>query len=954
MAQAFQSVYHQTFDVVVFGAGYAGFAAAVSLHRAGQRVLLVERRAAALWESGWAFAQDAGSSADPLWRELIGSVERRGGADGRRIDGAIAEVVASDLLGTGKLPVLYYVAPIGAAVRDGRLERVAVATKGGVREIVGGRWIDATQSGELLALLDRSWRAPSPRQREIALFLRHTDWRLGETELRCEALAGASLRVEKTLWANERVLRIALPGGFARPRSAWVGALGALRQTHADAMDGAVMTHGSVVPLDSYSADPAPARPAQNVAMAIAGACGRPIATLAQRFELGLEAATDVKRLAAAPAGDGVMERRADWPAMRQERAQVVVAGAGTGGAFAAIAAARQGADVLAIEPLPFVGGIGAGGGIHWYYFGVKGGLQEEADERMRRIAPLFGKTAQVAGYHPDCRKAVLKEMVCEAGVRVWSESMLYSVSTGEGQVRSAGIATTQGPARVQAEAWIDGTGDGDLAALAGASAAFSRDSDGQLHAYSQSSGRASLRDGRVRMDIINYDAGFVDPTDSEDLTRARLVGISHYLQQSYTDLERPTYIAPALGLRQGRQIQTDYQVTLADLIERRRFADAVGYTGCHYDNHAIDYEFESDEAMFWVWCCRQWSGRTACELPYRMLLPRGLDNVWMACRAAGVTMDAHHSIRMQRDLHRLGEVAGLAATMSAKGRLASRAIPMEQLRARLTASGALVLKAEAEKDPYGPATDVALLAPTSDAIAQWIAQATAAPGPAMWHLYRAGDLARGSVMEMLASPQPGVSFRAACVVAMWGDAAAEARLLAALRWREYGFDDVPEKERPEMNNRAAPHWLVAATLLRRCGTVLCLRDLHELACDGSIPHNARTAIALTCHSLLQRLKLSVQERNGVLETLRKLLSTPAPNTAGHPQRKVVQTAPAGGPLSPTQRPPVVEDFAWQLHLAVARAEQAAGAPVHPEARAFLVDPRALVRRAFGMVLQRY
>ena len=70
------------------------------------------------------------------------------------------------------------------------------------------------------------------------------------------------------------------------------------------------------------------------------------------------------------------------------------------------------------------------------------------------------------------------------------------------------------------------------------------------------------------------------------------------------------------------------------------------------------------------------------------VLLPQGLNNVWLACRALGVSQDAHHSLRMQRDMQRIGEVAGLAAAMAPQGR--SREIEFEQLRSVLQHSGAL------------------------------------------------------------------------------------------------------------------------------------------------------------------------------------------------------------------------------------------------------------------------
>jgi hypothetical protein len=158
-------------------------------------------------------------------------------------------------------------------------------------------------------------------------------------------------------------------------------------------------------------------------------------------------------------------------------------------------------------------------------------------------------------------------------------------------------------------------------------------------------------------MQIVNYDAGWVDPQDAEDLTRARLTGIRQYVRERYDEANRPTYVAAAIGIRQGRHAVTDCVLTFADQMRRSTFPDAIGYQACHMDNHAVDYEFEDDESLFWNWLCRRWRTDLACEIPYRALLPRGLENVWIACRALGVTLNAHYSLRMQRDMAQLRKV---------------------------------------------------------------------------------------------------------------------------------------------------------------------------------------------------------------------------------------------------------------------------------------------------------
>lgn len=957
----FRSVFQQRFDVAVVGGGYAGYAAAMWLHRHGRRVLLIERRATLLHESGWGFAVDVGSSAAPEWAELMATLQSHHGASAERIDGAIAEVLAITTATSACLPTLYYVAPVAAwRDDDGRLGAVAVATKSGLRVVTAGAWIDATDEGVLLALLDAGWSAPVPSRRQSNLYFRHADWSdASDAEFELPDLPGAQLTWRPSLWPNERVLSINLPGEVCQHRLKWLPAVRAIRERSGGATAQSVITHASVEAVRLYDGSAtlqAPALP-DNVFTAVPALAGRPVMTLAQRFDLGLSAADQVAH--AKPAsGEPPFEFGHDIPPARHSwQAQVAIAGAGTGGAVAAIAAARQGANTLVIDPLPFPGGIGTGGGIHVYYHGVKGGLQEEIDQRIREIMPLFATVSQVRGFHPEAKKVVLEQMCQEAGATLHTDAMLFGVDVKDGRVTAAHVATAAGPAVLRADAWIDATGDGDLAAMAGAPYFLGRSRDGQLHAFSQSCGRCDATLGQIRMHITNFDAGFVDPTDPEDLTRGRLLGVGHYLQRRFTDELRPTYIAPAIGLRQGRQIRTRYMLTLADLIEHRTFPDAVGATGAHYDNHAVDYEFESDEAMFWVWACRQWDQRIACEISYRMLLPEELDNVWIACRAAGVTEEAHHSMRMQRDMQRLGEVAGIAAALAVRAGTGAPDVPYDRLRDALLASGALKLS-RYEQDSFGSPSPLSELPPTQtlvDArINAWVEKVAADFGTEMYYLYRAGPRAAAAALRpLLESDDKDASWRAATIFAMWADPAAEPRLLRAIRDREYGFDNTPENKRPEQFARHLPNWFVAIAMLRICGTVAAIPVLYELSGDPSLLHNCRTTIAVTCERLAQRLDLDDSQRNALLQTLRRLLDAPTVASVGSPVRKPLIPDPIWV-LADTDFQPVYEDFTWQLHYAVAKATQAAGGAVHEQARAYLTDPRAIVRKAFAKLLQQF
>ena len=970
--QTFYSVFDEVHDVAVFGGGWAGFAAARALVAAGKKTLLIDRRAALLSESGWSFQSNAGHINGIEWRDWLEELKARGGLQNEKIDGAIAETIATQWAHKarreGKLKVLYYAAPLalegGNAVGGEWLEAVLLGTKAGLRRVAATQWIDATESGELLQLFARvqgnNWQTPPRLLRFVNLYFRHANWPdLPLGALQNQAVESARLTLEKTVWPSERCLTVTVTGEGEKfgehLRGVWIPALQALHENFPDAMREAVLTHGSVEPFDVFSRVPQlQAIPPNMVAAVPWMRRGTADTFLAGRFELGSMAGRRILDLPSSqPQANTPFKGEIFW---HERQSEIAVAGLGTGGALATLAAARsiknqsamRGA-VLGFDPLSFCGGIGAGGGIHWYYFGVKGGLQDELDARQREVMPLFARSGQIQGFHPDAKKCVLETMLRESGAQLVFGATLLDVERQGSRVKSALLATPNGPLRLMASAWIDSTGDGDLAARAGAPSRFGRDGDGLLHAYSQSSGKASLKNEKAFMNVVNYDAGFVDPTDSEDLTRARLEGIAHYAKESYSETERPTYIAPAIGLRQSRHIATDYTLELSDLIERREFDDSIGLTGCHYDNHAVDYEFESEESLLWVWVCRQWRGRIACEIPYRILLPQGLDNVWLACRALGVSQDAHHSLRMQRDMQRIGEVAGIAATLAPQGQ--SRQVPFDELVAALQNSGALQSTAQSEvkaDDTFGPDTKSdAVVAHNENDVAIWLEALHNAPAEeafaAPWHLYRAGqndNSVRERVLSLLNSDSDLTSWRAAAIATMWGETAAQNRLLRAIAERGDVEKDTSNQGQPYRCE--VPNWLIAVSLLRSVGAPDCLPVLSELADDEALLHNARTAIALCCEGIAARHELNEAQRETILQILWKLIENPAPNSMAPLQRPLMKSDFKGAA--------VLEDWSWQIHLAVVRARRALALPPHEQAIRFLQDDRALVRRAFSLV----
>jgi hypothetical protein len=408
-------------------------------------------------------------------------------------------------------------------------------------------------------------------------------------------------------------------------------------------------------------------------------------------------------------------------------RVDVLVVGAGTAGCFAAMAAASEGARVLLLERDFAPGGVGIRAGVHVYWYGSTGGYQHTIDKLTHARAKQFG--VKSLGFHPDAKRTVLGEALLDDNIEVIFGAIVYEVLVSEGTVYGVKAATADGLLEVHASVVIDSTGDGDIAAGAGAAYESGRPEDGITHVYSLVP-RVVEHSGKI--DNANFDAGWVDPTDPWDLSEAYREGRKHISDMLAEDtgtvvgtsegadtdgasvkgtspeastnapagtgartgtgagFARLLSISPQIGIRESRRIQGRYVITFDDLVMNRRFNDRIMSCFTHYDNHGIDQGNESIESQIWKNVLKLGRQQLICDIPYRSLLPQGIDGLLLACRAISLDRDAAAGIRMQRDMQKIGEAAGTAAALCVKCGVTPDQLDISILQARLIARGLL------------------------------------------------------------------------------------------------------------------------------------------------------------------------------------------------------------------------------------------------------------------------
>ncbi|MBP7826435.1 MAG: FAD-dependent oxidoreductase [Verrucomicrobia bacterium] len=192
------------------------------------------------------------------------------------------------------------------------------------------------------------------------------------------------------------------------------------------------------------------------------------------------------------------------------------------------------------------------------------------------------------------------------------------------------------------------------------------------------------LRAGEAWLNMTRV-AG-VDGTDARSLTRGeiearrQMADIITYLKHYVPGFEQAyfTKTAPFLGIRETRRIVGQYVLTQDDVLQCRRFDDAIAVA-----SYPIDIHRPGDEGCTLIWC------GDCYDIPYRTLVPTRVDNLLVAGRCISTTHEAMASIRVMATCMALGEAAGRAARLAVRAGVTPAAVNPQTLRQELRAHGA-------------------------------------------------------------------------------------------------------------------------------------------------------------------------------------------------------------------------------------------------------------------------
>ena len=394
----------------------------------------------------------------------------------------------------------------------------------------------------------------------------------------------------------------------------------------------------------------------------------------------------------------------------------VCVLGGSCTGVFAAVRAAQMGAKVAIVEKQNAFGGVAASGLVNiWHSLKsqktqqqIIGGLTAQTLEKLKKIGAVSGNRLNT-----EELKIELDRFVVEHDIQPYLHTNYVAPKNENGRVQAGFTENKNGQQANRAKVFVDATGDGDLAKDAGlpfdireglqppttCSRAFGMPADIKaLYAkYHQEFGLREdhgwdavvpgLKEGGLYALTHVFDT---NASDAAQLTKAEIEGrrqVRAYMdiaRQYGGDRNKPVLLAlPSyIGIRETRSFSLNYKLTQDDVLNCKRFPDAIANGTYHIDVHDPKIgkpKFMSPKGDFY-------------QIPLSTMISDKAPNIVLAGRMISSDRAAFGAIRVMVNLNQTGEAAGVTAALAASGGKPVFGVDSKEVRNQLSTLGAVVI----------------------------------------------------------------------------------------------------------------------------------------------------------------------------------------------------------------------------------------------------------------------
>ncbi|MDO4742668.1 MAG: FAD-dependent oxidoreductase [bacterium] len=409
----------------------------------------------------------------------------------------------------------------------------------------------------------------------------------------------------------------------------------------------------------------------------------------------------------------------------------VAVVGGGFAGVAAALAAAREGARVIIIEKSNCLGGAAVNALVNPFMpystkingkrTNLSNGIFKVIREKLEACDGMYGDS-----FLEEELKYILNELVLEANIELLFHSYITKSKKEDGWIKSVCVATKSGEMNIEADYFIDATGDAQLAFLADCPTVLGREPDHLCQPMTLcfrvgnvdiekffASGeklriayKKALNEGKLinpREDILVFRTPIINvlhfnttrvvkknPTSPTEVTEAEILArkqvheIYNFVKEHADGLENSFLMMTAseIGVRESRMIIGDYILTEIDCRDCVKFEDAIA--ACNYDIDIHNPEGSGTSHYYFP------EGQYY-TIPYRSLIPKDADNMLVAGRCISSDHGAQASYRIMPTVCSIGEAAGTAVGIAVKDKVSVRNINIQKLQQTLKDNNAFI-----------------------------------------------------------------------------------------------------------------------------------------------------------------------------------------------------------------------------------------------------------------------
>ncbi|MBO4983208.1 MAG: FAD-dependent oxidoreductase [Clostridia bacterium] len=413
------------------------------------------------------------------------------------------------------------------------------------------------------------------------------------------------------------------------------------------------------------------------------------------------------------------------------EKYDLIVVGGGFAGVSAAVTAAKEGCHVLIVEKGNSFGGAAINCLVNpFMYYSTKiNGVQTELSQGIFKTICQKLKERGALEYNAFLEeelKFILNDLVCDAKIDILFHAYIFDVQKIGSKIKSISVATKSGVVELEADYFIDATGDAQLAFLAGCKTVLGRESDSLCQpmtlcfrlgnvdvdsfmaswdklklAHKQALENGELINPRENIlvfklpvpNVLHFNTTRVikmNPTCYKDVTCAEIIArkqvyeIYEFMKKHADGLENSFLMMTAseIGVRESRRIVGDYILTEQDCKNCTKFDDSIA--ACNYDIDIHNPEGTGTSHYYFP------EGEYY-TIPYRSLIPKETDNMLVAGRCISSDHGAQASYRIMPTVCCIGEAAGTAMGQAIKSKCNVRNINIKELQIALKNNGAFI-----------------------------------------------------------------------------------------------------------------------------------------------------------------------------------------------------------------------------------------------------------------------